>query len=324
MAAVDECMSFADGNNCEILDATLSVAARSRALYALVQCRTLDAALMLHRAIPAVADSVLLQHEVLYNIGQYGFQESIPVLAAIATDAAQHEVSRHEAVEALGAIGDASSLAMLAAIRDDKSVLQTLSESADLAIERIALQAKLGGKQKMAEQLGCREFSSVDPAPGFEAEQTDLALLDAALLGDARIDGAAGPVTLFDRYRAMFSLRNLAVDGSQAAAVVLAKALRSDATSALFRHEVAFVLGQLEMPVTAPQLTESLMDTAEHAMVRHEAAEALGSMADDATWGVLRKYAEDPDTLVADSCIVAIEMHEYWSKWKTGAKECDE
>ena len=47
--------------------------------------------------------------------------------------------------------------------------------------------------------------------------------------------------------------------------------------SALFRHEVAYVLGQMQQPSAIPHLSEVLANSKEHDMVRHEAAEALGS-----------------------------------------------
>ena len=47
---------------------------------------------------------------------------------------------------------------------------------------------------------------------------------------------------LFDRYKAMFSLRN---NGSKAAVVALTTAFADP--SPLFRHEVAYVLGQLQV-----------------------------------------------------------------------------
>ena len=46
-------------------------------------------------------------------------------------------------------------------------------------------------------------------------------------------------------------------------------------------------------------------------MVRHEAAEALGSIADPECIELLKRYAADPDSIVADSCIVALDMLEY-------------
>lgn len=51
-----------------------------------------------------------------------------------------------------------------------------------------------------------------------------------------------------------------------------------------------------------------LQDKSEHAMVRHEAAEALGAIADDACIQLLQEYAKCGEPIVADSCIVALDM----------------
>lgn len=48
-------------------------------------------------------------------------------------------------------------------------------------------------------------------------------------------------------------------------------------------------------------------------MVRHEAAEALGAIADPESVELLRAYAKDSDLIVADSCLVALDMLEYQS-----------
>lgn len=53
-------------------------------------------------------------------------------------------------------------------------------------------------------------------------------------------------------------------------------------------------------------------------MVRHEAAEALGAIGDGACVALLQQYTKCEDQIVADSCIVALDMlaHE-----KSGAFE---
>ena len=49
-----------------------------------------------------------------------------------------------------------------------------------------------------------------------------------------------------------------------------------------------------------------LKDDSEHAMVRHEAAEALGSIASPDCLQLLTDYCQDPDSIVADSCVVSM------------------
>jgi deoxyhypusine monooxygenase len=56
---------------------------------------------------------------------------------------------------------------------------------------------------------------------------------------------------LFERYRAMFSLRNI---GGKAAVDALAKGFHD--SSALFRHEIAYVFGQMQDPHSVDALVE--------------------------------------------------------------------
>ncbi|GJP31044.1 hypothetical protein CLOM_g8053 [Closterium sp. NIES-68] len=79
-------------------------------------------------------------------------------------------------------------------------------------------------------------------------------------------------------------------------------------TSALLRHEIAYVLGQLQNKTAAQALVRALQDTSCHAMVRHEAAVALGSVADPLTLQLLREFQKDPDPIVAESCDVALDL----------------
>jgi deoxyhypusine monooxygenase len=45
--------------------------------------------------------------------------------------------------------------------------------------------------------------------------------------------------------------------------------------------------------------------------VRHEAAEALGSIADPRCTALLRKYLTHAEPIVAESCIVALDIMDY-------------
>jgi deoxyhypusine monooxygenase len=119
---------------------------------------------------------------------------------------------------------------------------------------------------------------------------------------------------LFKRYRAMFALRDLASPPDLPTAVPAVHALASGFhdPSALFRHEIAFVFGQLSHPASIPSLVEALSNTKEASMVRHEAAEALGSLGDEeGVEDVLKKFLNDPEQVVRESIIVALDMAEF-------------
>lgn len=136
----------------------------------------------------------------------------------------------------------------------------------------------------------------MDPSP--PAATKDVAELKRMLLDENE--------TLFTRYRAMFSLRNIRTEQS---VVAIGAGLKCG--SALFRHEVAFVLGQLQEPCSIPFLAESLCDTNENEMVRHECAEALGAIATNECTELLMEYLKDSKRVVKESCEVALDMCEY-------------
>jgi deoxyhypusine monooxygenase len=83
-------------------------------------------------------------------------------------------------------------------------------------------------------------------------------------------------------------------------------------SSALFRHEIAFVFGQLSHPASIPALTKALSDLSEQSMVRHEAAEALGSLgSEEGVEEILKKFLNDKEQVVRESVIVALDMAEF-------------
>jgi deoxyhypusine monooxygenase len=79
----------------------------------------------------------------------------------------------------------------------------------------------------------------------------------------------------------------------------------------LFRHEVAFVFGQLQHQASIPALTKVLSNTAEAGMVRHEAAEALGSIGTTECYKTLRLFLNDESQVVRESCVVGLDMLAY-------------
>lgn len=158
-----------------------------------------------------------------------------------------------------------------------------------------------------ADEVGS-DFSSIDPAPPLaqSSQQPSIAELQSTLLNTS--------LPLFQRYRAMFALRDLACPPSLPTAVPAIRALASgfNDPSALFRHEVAFVFGQLSHPASIPSLVAVLGNTEEESMVRHEAAEALGSLGDEeGVETILRGFLNDPEQVVRDSVIVALDMAQF-------------
>ncbi|KAH8889647.1 ARM repeat-containing protein [Thozetella sp. PMI_491] len=247
--------------------------------------------------------SALLKHELAYCLGQTGHNAAAPHLKTVLEDLKEDPMCRHEAAEALGALGDAKSLELLRHFRDREGEEVCVKETCEIAIDRIEWE---NSEQRKQEKLRQSDFASVDPAPPMpEAEQT-VEELEKALMDTES--------PLFVRYRAMFALRDLASPPDLPTAVpaihALAKGFADE--SALFRHEIAFVFGQLSHPASIPALTAALSNLEEASMVRHEAAEALGSLGEeDGVEETLKKFLHDKEKVVRESVIVALDMAEY-------------
>jgi deoxyhypusine monooxygenase len=277
-------------------------------------------------AIEAIAaafssPSALLKHELAYCLGQSGHDAAIAPLRSVLEDKEEDSMCRHEAAEALGALSDKGSLELLRALRDDTKEVDVVRETCDIAVDRIEWDH---GLQKGQEKLKKRydfvlpdllslanirsDFTSIDPAPPLPQSTETRAIPD---LEETLLDTS---LPLFQRYRAMFALRDLSSPPDLPTAVPAVQALARGFSdpSALFRHEIAFVFGQLSHPASIPSLTEALSNTKEASMVRHEAAEALGSLGDeDGVEETLRKFLNDPEQVVRDSVIVALDMAEF-------------
>ncbi|ODQ67457.1 Deoxyhypusine hydroxylase [Nadsonia fulvescens var. elongata DSM 6958] len=274
-----------------------TLALRFRALFSL-KCLAEEGK---NEAIDIIAEafadeSELLKHEVAYVLGQTKNLYAVKALREVLVDTNQQVMVRHEAAEGIGALGDESSLELLEHYyKEDPLVV--IRETCELAIERIKWEQsqKNGEKEQLQESM----FSSIDPAPPLPNENNDKIAKLQAKLNDQE-------ETLFNRYRAMFRLRDI---GTTEAVLALASGFKDP--SALFRHEIAYVFGQLCSPASVPALIEVLGNVKEEGMVRHEAAEALGSIATDDVLPILKKFAEDSERVVRESALIALDMYEY-------------
>ncbi|XP_033857697.3 deoxyhypusine hydroxylase [Acipenser ruthenus] len=270
-----------------LVDAKQSLKARFRALFTL---RNLGGKAAIDWISQAFSDdSALLKHELAFCLGQMQDEYAIPVLIKVLEDTNQEPMVRHEAGEALGAIGNPKVVDVLKRYSEDPVI--EVAETCQLALSRIEWLSSA------SEQCGDENpYLSVDPAP--PAQEKDVQKLRARLLGE--------DLPLFERYRAMFALRNL---GTEEAVLSLADGLQCG--SALFRHEIGYVLGQMQHEASVPQLSAALARQEENAMVRHECAEALGSIGKESCLQALRTFLGDEERVVQESCEVALDMHEY-------------
>ena len=296
----------------ELADATAPASRRCNAVFALRSLNTADAerALIDALAMPKYDKSeALVRHEIAFALGQMTSSRATATLAKTLARVDEHGMTRHECAEALGAIGNDDAVeALRIASRDDA---REVRETAALALRKLAVARERSGARRgnAKERVGATTttsdspFATVDPVP---------AMSSAIAFDDLREIVMNDDEEMYARYGAMFALRNKSYASAEATrqcADVLGDTLRTSA-SALLKHEVCYVLGQLQCASASAReaLVRCLGDVDEHPMVRHEAAEALGSIADASTEAILRQYLRDDDEIVAQSCEVALEI----------------
>ncbi|KAG2719094.1 hypothetical protein I3843_03G243800 [Carya illinoinensis] len=272
-----------------LVDPAQPISERFRALFSL---RNLKGPTPRDALILATRDSSnLLAHEAAFALGQMQDEEAIPALISVLNDLSLHPIVRHEAAEALGAIGLETNVPFL----KNSLVLdpaQEVRETCELALNRIEQMKSAGGNDEERSP-----FMSVDPAaPASSCSSVDQ--LREVLLNEEK--------GMYERYAALFALRN---HGGDEAVSAIIDSLGSH--SALLKHEVAYVLGQLQDKAASAALSKILRDVNEHPMVRHEAAEALGSIADLQSVALLEEFVKDLEPIVSQSCEVALSMLEF-------------
>jgi deoxyhypusine monooxygenase len=260
--------------------------------------------------------SILLRHEACYILGQMKDPRSVPLLKSLLEDPSEHEITRHEAAEALGAIGESGSLECLCMYTSSDSV--PLRETCELGVDRL-----------QASGIASGDFNTVDPVA---VEKGSVAATESQV--DFLLAKLLNPETdLPGKYKCLFSLRTITdVENKPSVKAVkaLGEALRSEQTSALLRHEIAFVIGQMAfgmcatlIPDCVSSLSSSVENSGEHSMVRHEAAIALGSIAGENTeieefltriGDLAIDESNQDEAIVIESCLVARESLRYWRK----------
>lgn len=274
--------------------------------------------------------SALVRHEAAYALGQMQDAGAAGVLGGVLEDTAEDVMVRHEAAEALGAIGDPAAVPLLTRYLADERV--EVRETCVLALARLGAAAGDGGSggggggaaaagdpPAAAAAAGTTggggsggadpAFHSVDPVvvPSTPAAA-------ARSVADWAADLSSTGAPLASRYAALFALRAARGTADEDAAVdALCAAAADAADSALLRHEVCYVLGQMAPRRAVGPLAGVLASADAPPMVRHEAAEALGAIGGADVEALLRGYTGDAEgeAVVRESCEVALDMSEW-------------
>jgi hypothetical protein len=192
-------------------------------------------------------------------------------------------------------------------------------------------------------QLGDRQTDTTLPciSPHIMSVQVTPAQMDSL---KATLLNTSGSTPLHERFRALFMLKavnndevvkivseGMSQSGRDAALLPLGgrTSLCRDVQtyryandtgladpSPLLKHELAYVLGQLQNPLAISTLEDVLVNPrGQHcSMVRHEAAEALGALSAESSLPLLRKYMDQQNEAsreVRETCEIAVGKIEF-------------
>ncbi|KAM0679166.1 hypothetical protein BDAP_000032 [Binucleata daphniae] len=289
----------------KILSTKVSVKEKTRLLFYLKNSDDLNAVNLITYFFEL--ESVLLKHEAAYVLGQTQKKESIAKLIEI-LESNDDEIVRHEAGEALGNYLDKDCISVCYKHLDDKSI--PVRETCYLATKKYEEHFKdTNSKDTNSKDTNTKDtnledtniknisdFDSFDPA--YPYGKMSLDELKSIYLNPDEC--------LYKRYKAMFSLRDMK---TKEAVDVLGEGFSDK--SDLFKHEIAFVFGQMRMKESVKYLAKTLDDKTQHGMVRHECAEALGAIGSEDAYEALQKHINDDVDVVRESVEVALDIHEY-------------
>lgn len=295
-----------------LLTSSVKLSLQLRALYFCRDLQPDESARILKDALKVHYDA-FLRHEIAYVIGQSGCKGASDVLVQLLEDETENGMVRHEAAEAIAAIGGYEFIEVIGKYKDDPSVV--VRDTCRLAYHSLTkgtldtMCSCIPISSCVTAPISSSAYRAVDPVPCASDDMNgkDLGTLIEILNDESQ--------ELYRRYEALFSIRNM---GDDHAAGIIGDALLKDGISEVFRHECAFVLGQMQSLAASEPLIKCLKNADEEPIVRHEAALALGSCASccsdpsakQVIVDVLNIHLEDPVKVVADSCLVALDVIE--------------
>lgn len=293
----------------EILsDSTLCIKIRMNCLFQLRTIGTLDCIKAMENALLTEPSSDLLRHEVCYAFGQMTKTEENKREIENFLNKEVFEkpekwasIVLHESAEALGNISNDNNIKLLEKFLNYED--QIIKETCILAVDNLKWMKETNEGETEGFDKDNKMYITNDPAPPFNYEK-EPKYKDMELLRSILKNGS-----VFEQNRVLFTLRNL---GTKEAIDLLCSCFSKE-FSALFKHEIAFILGQMAQQCKVQALEKLeyvLQDEEEDPIVRHETALTLGEISKGKE--LLKKYSSHENQLIAESCIIAEDYVDYW------------
>lgn len=307
MISLEECKTI-------FLKETQDVCDKYTAMMTLRTIGTEEAAEVLQEGYKYLGESELLRHDVMYCIGQMKVKNSLEFLLGKMNDPKEKSIVRHEAGEALANYHslretiipemqvhwDSEDELLKSTVRVGIGKLSTFTETSRYG-------KKYGGTIEPAEPFNEAEVREFIESKGLESPKNQEELynqIHKLLLEDYSV------VDEFPKYRLCYYLRDQADIRSKTILCDLMKPENRKAASALLRHELAFIMGQINNndKVIQDRLKEVSLDTTEHPVVRHEAILSFYDVTKDEEF--IEQFLKHENQLIRESVEVAIKIGE--------------
>lgn len=271
-----------------------------------------EAAKVLEEGYALLGESELLRHDVMYCMGQMRVPRSLTFLLEHMNNPEEQSIVRHEAGEALANYHqqkDEIIPEMKKHWDSEDSLLKSTVHVGVGKLETLTPESSYGKKYQ----------GTIEPAEPFSEPQ----LLEYfKKIGIEEVSEKAeiykkcleillkpySEIGEFYKYRICYYLRNEATPKSKEVLCELLKAENREVISPLLRHELGFILGQINEKdaVIEARLKEVSVDETEHPVVRHEAILSFYDVTKDQEF--IDQFVKHENQLIRESVKVAIAM----------------
>lgn len=226
-----------------------------------------------------MGESELLRHEAMYVMGQMRAQRTFPFLVARMNDEKEFPIVRHEAGEALANFHNIKEKCIPEMEKHYNSDVPVLKSTVRVGIEKLKtfseesrLGKKFNGTIEPAEPFNKSELLEFLKNKGVEAAE-QLQPDQLYKIVQEKILSSYDEVEEYPKYRMTYFLRDEATKEAIEVLVSMLEPENRENVSELLRHEVSFILGQINdgSDIITKILTRVSFDEEESAIVRHEA-----------------------------------------------------
>ena len=307
MMTLEECKRI-------FLAPTVDVCEKYTAMMTLRTFGTQEAADILEQGYQFLGESELLRHDVMYCMGQMRAKNSLKFLLERMNDNQERSIVRHEAGEALANFHDIKEQIIEEMQKHWDSTDDLLRSTVHVGIgklknytENSRYGKKYGGTIEPAEPFNEQETREYIKSLGLEDPKTNAELLNTI---ESILLRPYSDINEFYKYRLCYYLRDQADQRSKEILCKILSAPSRPVISALLRHELCFIMGQINNKdkIIQDTLKEVSIDQEEHPVVRHEAILSFYDVTQDEEF--IKEFFTHENQLIRESVEVAYKIGE--------------